>query len=92
MAIKTIAEIKAFFETGDTPTQAQFGDLIDTLKGEYFVIVQNYSDIAVLFTGIYPITFYVLTDSENMAGKKGAYRYVPGFTDTPAQLAINFND
>lgn len=34
MAIKTAAELKAYFETGDTPTQAQFEDLIDsTYKG-----------------------------------------------------------
>lgn len=31
MAIKTAAELKAYFETGDTPTQAQFVDLIDTI-------------------------------------------------------------
>ena len=34
MAIKTSAELKAYFETGDTPTQAQFEDLVDsTYKG-----------------------------------------------------------
>lgn len=31
MAIKTAAELKAYFETGDTPTQSQFVDLIDTI-------------------------------------------------------------
>lgn len=31
MAIKTAAELKAYFETGDVPTQQQFVDLIDTI-------------------------------------------------------------
>lgn len=31
MAIKTATELKAYFETGDKPTQSQFEDLIDTL-------------------------------------------------------------
>lgn len=31
MAIKTKAELKAYFETGDVPTQSQFEDLIDSL-------------------------------------------------------------
>jgi len=57
-------------------------------------IVQNYSDIVTHPTwgGNRVITYYVLTDNQNMGGKKGAYRYVPTFTPTPAQLAINFND
>jgi len=34
MAIKTPTELKAYFETGDIPTQTQFEDLIDsTYKG-----------------------------------------------------------
>lgn len=31
MAVKTAAELKAYFETGDKPTQSQFEDLIDTI-------------------------------------------------------------
>jgi len=31
MAIKTAAELKAYFETGDVPTQQEFVDLIDTI-------------------------------------------------------------
>lgn len=31
MAVLDRAQLKAFFETGDKPTQAQFADLIDTL-------------------------------------------------------------
>jgi hypothetical protein len=31
MAIKTKAQLKTYFETGDYPTQAQFADLIDSL-------------------------------------------------------------
>lgn len=31
MAVKTIAELKAMFESGDKPTQSNFEDLIDTL-------------------------------------------------------------
>lgn len=31
MSIKTSTELKAYFETGDIPTQAQFIDLVDTI-------------------------------------------------------------
>jgi len=31
MSVKTSAELKAYFETGDIPTQSQFIDLIDTI-------------------------------------------------------------
>jgi len=31
MAIRTIPQVKSKFETGDTPTQNDFEDLIDTL-------------------------------------------------------------
>lgn len=31
MALKTRAELKAYFETGDTPTEAQFQDLMDSI-------------------------------------------------------------
>jgi len=31
MAVKTLAELKAYFETGDKPTQAEFEDLLDTM-------------------------------------------------------------
>lgn len=37
MAIKTLNELKAYFETGDTPTQEQFGDLIDSTYRGYKV-------------------------------------------------------
>jgi hypothetical protein len=30
MAIKTVSELKAYFETGDVPTESEFGDLIDS--------------------------------------------------------------
>jgi hypothetical protein len=33
MAVRTSAYLKAKFETGDTPAQADFVDLIDTLFG-----------------------------------------------------------
>lgn len=32
MSIKNISTLKTYFETGDTPTQSQFADLIDTLN------------------------------------------------------------
>lgn len=41
MAIKTLAEIKAYFETGDIPTQAQFIDTIDTLISLNLAISTN---------------------------------------------------
>ena len=31
MAVKTNAQLAAFFETGDQPSQAEFGHLIDTI-------------------------------------------------------------
>jgi hypothetical protein len=34
MAKRTVAELKGWLETGDTPTQAQFSDLIDTVHPE----------------------------------------------------------
>jgi len=59
-----------------------------------FSIVQNYLDIItnIHWGGSSEWTFYVFTDFQNMSGKKGAYKYIPGFTITPAQIAINFND
>ena len=46
MATKTRAELKAFFETGDTPTQLQFADFIDgdfnlNLSTEPFLSASN---------------------------------------------------
>jgi len=41
MAIKTSNELKAYFETGDTPTQEQFGDLIDSTYRGYKVLIGN---------------------------------------------------
>lgn len=40
MTIQTIATIKSYFETGDRPTQAEFGDLIDTLSSS---TIQSYT-------------------------------------------------
>lgn len=31
MSVKSSPELKAYFQTGDYPTEAQFGDLIDTM-------------------------------------------------------------
>ena len=30
MSRKTVSELKAYFETGDVPSQSEFGDLIDS--------------------------------------------------------------
>lgn len=46
MAIKTATELKAYFETGDVPTQAQFVDLIDTI----FSAVPDYKVYTALLT------------------------------------------
>ena len=46
MAIEAKAILKAYFETGDTPTEAQFINLIDTLFGgmeEYVSINANHT-------------------------------------------------
>lgn len=42
MPIPTRETIKAYFETGDTPTQAQFGALIDAI----YDLAQNSQDVA----------------------------------------------
>lgn len=60
-----------------------------------YTTVQNYTDIVTNphWGGTAQWIFYVETDFQNMAGKKGAYLYVnPAKTPTPAQIAINFND
>ena len=46
MAVKTAIELKAYFETGDVPTQAQFVDLIDTI----FSAVPSYKVYTALLT------------------------------------------
>jgi hypothetical protein len=46
MAIKTTEELKAYFETGDVPTQDQFVDLIDTL----FSAIPDYKVYKALLT------------------------------------------
>lgn len=40
MPVVDIATLKSYFQTGDTPTEAQFIDLMDTL----FSMVQNTGD------------------------------------------------
>lgn len=62
-----------------------------THAGNYYKIVQTYADIMPLFNGENEITFYVVAD-ERYANRKTAYKYIPGFTDTPAYIAIDFND
>ena len=44
MAIRTAAQLKAYFVTGATPTQSQFEDLIDTIF--------SFGAIYVEFTGV----------------------------------------
>ena len=38
MAVKTNAELAAFFETGDQPSEAEFGHLIDTIQPKHEVL------------------------------------------------------
>lgn len=49
MSRSTITAIKAFFETGDVPTQSHFETLIDTLRGYYY----NVKDYGALGDGQY---------------------------------------
>lgn len=51
MATKTDAELKAYFESGDKPTQGQFGDLIDSKRNVLDKIVYNdlHDDVKALF-------------------------------------------
>lgn len=56
MAIKTVNELKSYFETGDRPTEEQFSDLIDSLyhkNGGLLVASSTY----VPETGVFTITF-----------------------------------
>lgn len=71
----------------------QIGGVLDDL-GSVYAIVDSYDDIIInpLWGGDTEVNFYVTVDNKNMGGKKGAYKYVPDFTPTPAQMAINFND
>jgi len=80
------------FYGGDKVWAEYSEGLTETYYG--VIILQNYSDITSHPTwgGTQERTYYILTDNENMGGKKGAYKYVPGFTTTPSQIAINFND
>lgn len=39
MTIRQPSDLKAFFETGDRPTQAQFSDLIDSSAPDHFTTV-----------------------------------------------------
>lgn len=51
-------------------------------------IVATYNDMIAKATGGRELTIYVLEDTVNMGGGKGAYKYVPGFGI--GQIAINF--
>jgi hypothetical protein len=57
MAIKTAAELKAYFETGDVPTQQEFVNLIDTIFSisGYTETIVNISSYQILNMGTTPI-------------------------------------
>jgi hypothetical protein len=57
MAIKTAAELKAYFETGDVPTQQEFVNLIDTIfsMSGYTETIVNISSSQILNMGTTPI-------------------------------------
>jgi hypothetical protein len=57
MAIKTAAELKAYFETGDVPTQQEFINLIDTIfsMSGYTETIVNISSSQILNMGTTPI-------------------------------------
>jgi hypothetical protein len=57
MAIKTAAELKAYFETGDVPTQQEFVNLIDTIfsMSGYEETIVNISSSQILNMGTTPI-------------------------------------
>lgn len=50
MAIKTDAELKVYFETGKTPTEAQYQDLIDTLRNAGVPVPQDEVEKAAPYT------------------------------------------
>lgn len=71
MAIKTSAELKAYFETGDTPTQQEFVDLIDTI----FSAVKPYKVYSALLTQT-GTDVPVATVLENTLGEVPTFTYL----------------
>lgn len=71
MAIKTSAELKAYFETGDTPTQQEFVDLIDTI----FSAVKPYKVYSALLTQT-GTDAPVATVLENTLGEVPTFTYL----------------
>lgn len=72
MTIRQQSDLKAFFETGDRPTQAQFSDLIDSSAPDHFTTV---AALLADTTASYPT---------GMALTAAGYRYTvaaPGATD-----------
>ena len=59
MSEQTKTVLKGYFETGDTPSQAQFEDLIDTLSTE--------SDVAQLDASVVRIDGLVSTNSSGVS-------------------------
>jgi hypothetical protein len=47
MAVQTRSVLKTYFETGDKPTSAQFGDLVDSIFAAKFMTVSSTSINAV---------------------------------------------
>lgn len=81
MAVQTKVTLKTYFQTGDKPTQGQFGDLIDSLlhvneipaSGGTAVISQGTydGDADAALNGVAIGEFYVLSGGENSNGRAG---------------------
>lgn len=53
MAVQTRSVLKTYFETGDKPTAAQFGDLIDSVFAANHVINHSVSTITAVSGTVY---------------------------------------
>lgn len=77
-------EVSSQGVNGDTENNFITVDTVEEMDDLYDELVeQEYQN---------QFDFFVTIDNRNMGGKKGAYKYVPGFTTSPSQIAINFND
>jgi hypothetical protein len=83
---------------GNGTSLTVFAEKVDSVLSPTYTISATYAAMLIAFNALITATFprehnfYVTADEVNMAGKKGAYKYIPGFTPTPAQITINFND
>ena len=74
MSVKTLAEIKSAFETGDKPTGQDFIDLIDTLHDDTTGLVHTNRTLLDAYTGPVDLSGYAtLTNVDDRIQTIGGY-------------------